>query len=156
MFFNCAIKSRCTEIHSSKTESETVACLQFEINLFQLPWQETEVYMIDFAKSIENSTRWSIPNFKSLPTQPTANTSHTLLPRNPPDKRCRSSGHTLFSWGIGAWSACDPGPFNILGISNGSTMVCYAPGLNCYLDMICQTAQDETCCNRNRKKASTV
>lgn len=59
-----------------------------------------------------------------------------------------------FSWGIGVWSACDPGPFNILGISNGSTMVCYAPGLNCYLDMICQTAQDETCCSRNRKKKS--
>lgn len=68
-----------------------------------------------------------------------------------PAKLCGS----LLSVPLCVWSTCDPGSFNTPGISNGSTMVCYARGLDCYLHAICQ---DETCWDRTKtqKKGHTV
>lgn len=153
MFFSCAIKS---EISGSKKRDRDCCVSSIRNKSQQLPWQETEMYMIDF---------WSFLRIQPGEAYLTSKVcQHDQLPTHDifycPGTHLRNGAGlcvTLcFSWGIGVWSACDPGPFNILGISNGSTTVCYAPGLNCYLDMICQTAQDETCCNRNRKKVSTV
>lgn len=54
---------------------------------------------------------------------------------------------SLLSVPLCVWSTCDPGSFNTPGISNGSTMVCYGHGLDCYLHAICQ---DETCWDRTK------
>lgn len=131
--------------------TETVACLLFD-KISTTSWTETQLYMIDYQSLLriqpgEAYLTSKVCQHNQLPTH------HILY--CPGTHRRNGAGLCVtlcFSWGIGVWSACDPGPFNILGISNGSTLVCHAPGLNCYLDMICQTVQDETCCNRNRKK----